>query len=337
MNNLQNNQEKILELSRGFQLSQCLFTATALGIPDLLKDGPKSCDQLAQATNSHRESLGRLLRALVIIGLVTEIAPLQFEATELATCLQQDTPGSLKDFVLLRAEQYYLCWNDLQYSIKTGKNAFEKTFGKSHYHYNQQTSELSARFDKIMGTLANRQQKAILSTYDFSNSGSIVDVGGGQGSFSIALLKQYPTLQASLFDQPESITRADKLLKEAQLTERCETVAGSFFEGGIPEGKAVYILKHVLHNWDDEHALKILQHCRQAMSPGKKLLIIEGVIAEQASERTILLDLMMLVSFASGKIRTEFELKNLLHLSGFEWKQLMMTPSDIGIVEAIAL
>lgn len=332
----QNQQEKILELARGFQLSQCLFTATALGIPDLLKDGPKTCDELAQATQTHSPSLYRLLRVLVTIELVVELAPHQFAATPLASCLQADAPNSLKDFVLLRAEQYYLCWQDLTYSIKTGNSAFEKTFGTSHYLYNQQTPALSERFDKIMGVLAQRQKQAILSAYDFSGLDNLVDIGGGQGSLLISILERYPTIKAVLFDQPETISRAQGLLAEHQLNDRCLTVAGSFFET-LPQGQDVYILKHVLHNWDDEQVLQILQQCRAAMAKGKKLLVIEGVITEQASQRTVLLDLMMLVSFASGKLRSEAELNELLQPSGFMIQRIIPTPLDISIVEAIAI
>lgn len=336
MTSLKNNQEKILELTRGFQLSQCLFTATALGIPELLKEGKKTCEELAEATQTHADSLYRLLRVLASTGIVTEVAPQQFEATSLATCLQEDSPDSLKDFVLLRAEQDYLCWKDLPYSIKTGKSAFEKTFGVSRYQYNQQTPQLSERFDKAMSTLARKQQKVILSSYDFSTIDTLVDIGGGQGSLLIALLKQYPNLKAVLFDQPETILRAQQLLAQEHLEQRCQIVAGSFFEV-LPEAKDVYILKHVLHNWDDEQALQILQNCRRAMAAGTKLLIIEGIIAKTAAQRSVLLDLQLLVSFASGKLRTEAEFCRLLQAAGFELNKLIPTQSDISIIEANAV
>ena len=336
MNAPKNLPEKILELSRGFQLSQCLFTATALGIPDLLKDGAKTCDELALATQTHSPSLYRVLRVLVTIELVTEIAPYRFEATALAGCLQTDAPNSLKDFVLLRAEQYYPCWQDLTYSIQTGNSAFEKTFGTSHYLYNQQTPELSERFDKIMSVLAQRQKQAILAAYDFSGLDNLVDIGGGQGSLLISILERYPSINAVLFDQAETIVRAHQLLAEHQLSERCQAVAGSFFEA-LPQGKDVYILKHVLHNWDDEQVLQILQNCRAAMATGKKLLVIEGVITGQASQRAVLLDLMMLVSFASGKLRTEAEFQELLQASGFMIERIIPSQLDISIIEAVAI
>ncbi len=336
MNPLKNTQEKILELTRGFQLSQCLFTATALGIPDLLKDGAKSCEELAQATQTHAHSLYRLLRVLASTGIVTEIAPQQFEVTAMATCLQQDSPDSLKDFILLRAEQDYLCWKELPYSIKTGKSAFERTFGISRYQYNQQTPQLSERFDKAMSTLARKQKEAILSSYDFSTVDTLVDIGGGQGSLLISILKRYPNINATLFEQAETIQRAQELLEKEHLNERCQTVAGSFFEA-LPEGKEVYILKHVLHNWDDEQALQILQNCRRVMAVGTKLLVIEGVISEKTAQRSILLDLTLLVSFASGKLRTESELDQLLQAAGFALNRIISTPSDISIVEALAV
>ena len=336
MNSLKNNQGKILELTRGFQLSQCLFTATALGIPDLLKDGGKTCEELAQATQTHVHSLYRLLRVLASTGIVTEVAPQRFEATSMATCLQEDSPDSLKDFVLLRAEQDYLCWKELPYSIKTGKSAFEHTFDVSRYHYNQQTPQLSERFDRAMSTLARKQKEAILSSYDFSTVDTLVDIGGGQGSLLISILKQCPNVKAVLFDQAETIQRAQELLAQEHLDQRCQAVAGSFFES-LPEGKDTYILKHVLHNWDDEQALHILQNCRRAMTAGTKLLIIEGVISQKTEQRSVLLDLQLLVSFASGKLRTESEFCQLLQAAGFTLNCIIPTQSDISIIEANAV
>ncbi len=336
MTSLKNNQEKILELTRGFQLSQCIFTATALGIPDLLKDGKKNCEELAQATQTHAPSLYRLLRVLANTGIVIEVAPQQFEATSMATCLQEDAPDSLKDFVLLRAEQDYLCWKDLPYSIRTGKSAFEHTFGVSRYDYNQQTPQLSERFDRAMSTLARKQKEVILSSYDFSTVDTLVDIGGGQGSLLIAILKQYPKVKALLFEQAETIQRAQALLAKEGLEQRCQTVAGSFFET-LPAGKDAYILKHVLHNWDDEQALQILQNCRRAMAAGTRLLIIEGVISQKTAQKSVLLDLQLLVSFASGKLRTEAEFCELLPAAGFSLNRIISTQSDISIIEANAV
>ncbi len=336
MTPLQNNQEKILNFSRGFQLSQCLFTATQLGIFDFLKNGVRSCDELARETQTDSAALYRLLRVLESMEIVIETAPQQFEVTDLAICLQSDSEESLKDFVLLRAEQDYLCWSQLPYTIKTGKSAFEKTFGTNRYCYNQQTPERSGLFDQTMSMLARKQKLSILSSYDFSEFDMFVDVGGGQGSLVISILKQYPNIKAVLFDQAETIERAHKLLEKEQLTSRCEIKAGSFFET-LPQGKGLYILKHVLHNWDDQQAIKILQNCRQAMEIGKKLLIIEGLISKKTALRSALLDLMMLVSFASGKLRTESEFQKLLNTSGFALKRIIPTSSDIHIIEACAI
>jgi ubiquinone/menaquinone biosynthesis C-methylase UbiE len=270
------------------------------------------------------------------MGIVNEVVPQQFEATDLTTCLQTDSPESLKDFVLLRAEQDYLCWKELPYTVKTGKSAFEQTFGMSRYRYNQQTAERSELFDRTMSALASKQKFSILFSYDFSEIDTLVDVGGGQGNLLVSILKQYPNVKAVLFDQAETIERAQKLLEKEQLNSRCEVIAGSFFEV-LPEGKDVYMLKHVLHNWDDEQALKILQNCRRAMVVGKKLLIIEGLISQKAALRSVLLDLMMLVSFASGKLRTESEFEKLLHTSGFTLNRIISTPSDVYIIEASAI
>jgi hypothetical protein len=163
------HQEKILEITPRFQLPQCVFTAVELGIPHQLKTA-KSYQQLAQEINANYDALYRFLNALTVIGLVVEMAEQQFQVTELAQCLQEDNPDSIKSFILLRAEQNYLCWKNLTYSIKTGKSAFEYTFGMNRYLCNQHNPTLSAQFDLAMSELAQRQKQAILSSYDFRSS-----------------------------------------------------------------------------------------------------------------------------------------------------------------------
>jgi ubiquinone/menaquinone biosynthesis C-methylase UbiE len=208
----------------------------------------------------------------------------------------------------------------------------------SRYRYNQQTPQLSARFDHAMSALAEKQKKAILDNYDFSDLNTILDIAGGQGSLLISILTKYPKLNAILFDVAGSIQRSQKLIAQEQLESRCQTIAGSFFEiQTIPIEKDLYILKHVLHNWDDEQALTILKNCRQVMRVNTKLLIIEGVISPKTAQRSVLLDLHLLVSFASGKLRTEAEFNQLLQQSGFQLIQITATQSDMSIIEAQAI
>jgi len=184
--------EKILQLSRGFEISQCIFVAAKLGIADLLKDGPKHCDYLATETKSNSNALYRLLRVLTSVEIFLENEPQHFQLTPAAACLIDNQPGSIRNFILLRAEQDYACWEDLIYSVHTGKNAFEHQHGMNRYKYNKQHPELATLFDKSMLELAAMQNDAILTAYDFSTVKKLVDIGGGQGSFLVEFMRRYP-------------------------------------------------------------------------------------------------------------------------------------------------
>ncbi|MEY4767663.1 MAG: hypothetical protein RL637_302 [Pseudomonadota bacterium] len=330
-------QEKILQITRGFQLSQCLFTAVELEIPDYLTiEIPKSCDQLAEELEVNSQALYRLLNALEIIGLVKKNNSNQFCITEMAYCLQKNHPDSIRNFVLLRAEQDYLCWKELTYSIKTGKNAFEKTFWFNRYQYNRQNPQLAARFDQAMSELAKRQQQALLNSYDFSQAKMIADIGGGQATLLSALLDKYSQLNGILLEQPETIKRAKLLFENHSFISRLQLISGSFFESFSIQAD-IFILKHILHNLDDEHCLQILRHCRQTMQIGNKILIVEMIASNKKSEKSVLLDLTMLVGLATGKKRVEAEFKQLLAKSGFQLIKTIDTGIDIGIIEAQAV
>jgi hypothetical protein len=325
-------QQAILRMTRGFEIAQCLFAVAQLGIADLLKDGPKSCEELATAIETDRDALYRLLRALVSMGIFSEDSSGLLQLTPLSACLLENEPGSLRNFILVRAEVDYACWGQLLYSVRTGKSAFEHVFGMNRYEYHQHHPATGQLFDWAMADLAFMHHAAILAAYDFSSFGTLVDVGGGQGSLIRAILRRYPSLKGIVFDQAVTIVQARDVLAKADVLDRCELVAGDFFTA-VPAGGDAYVLKQVLHNWDDDHARTILHNCRQAIAESGKLLVIERVITPDASLHSNLVDLRMMVVTDSGRTRTEAEFRKLFAAAGFTLSRIVPTTSGISIIE----
>lgn len=316
-------------------VSQCLFAVTKLGIADLLKEGPKHCDDLAAITNTHSESLYRVLRVLAHIGVFSETQAKCFQLTPLSAYLQEqedDGPESLRNFVLLLAEQNYACWENLLYSIRTGESAFTYTHGMNCFQYHKQHPALAENFDKAMVELSVMRNSAVLAAYDFSSLEKLADVGGGDGSLLAKILQHHPTLKGILFEQPAVIQRAQNVLKKADVLDRCELVSGNFFES-VPVEADAYILKQVLQNWDDQSAIQVLQNCRQAIPRGGKLLIIERIASPNTCLAGKIQDLNMLVVFSGGRVRTKDDFCKLFEAAGFKLAQIVSTTSEVSVIE----
>lgn len=321
----------------GYRTSQCLYVAVKLGIADLLKDGAKHCDEIATATNSNSDSLYRLLRALASLGVFRESEPKRFELTPLATCLQSDAPGAIPSRIIIQAEQNYQAWGHLIHSVRTGENAFEHLHGMNVFDYQQQNVVGAELFDRHMVARTEKTTAAILEAYDFSEISTLVDVGGGEGALIAAILKQYPHLRGILFDRPVTMEKAQEKLTKAGIGDRCSLVSGSFFES-VPTNGDLYILKNILHNWDNDRALAILQNCHQAMNKNCKLLTIELIIPPgNEPHKGKFLDLQMLVIYVNGRERTEQEYEELFNLAGFKLSKIISTNSNLNIIESVKI
>lgn len=328
-------QESLLELSKGFVISQCIFTAAKIGIADLLSCGERHCDDLANATQSDSEVLYSLLKVLASMGIFAETEPKYFKLTPMAEPLLDHGPLSLRNFILLRAEQDYQCWGNLMHTLKTGKSAFEHLYGMNRYQYNQNNPEAAKRFDASMGELARMVNASIVAAYDFSSVKKIIDIGGGEGGLLTGVVKANPALYGILFDQPHTIETAGDLIERRGVGDRCKTIAGDFFNF-IPAGADIYMLKNVLHNWSDEKALKILQNCNIAMRANRdgKLLVIERVESLNSSLKSRLISMNMRVMLSSGRVRTKDELEKLLERGGFKMVRIIPTETELSIIEA---
>jgi ubiquinone/menaquinone biosynthesis C-methylase UbiE len=328
-------QVALLQMASGYWVSQSIYVAAKLGIADLLKDSPKSCDELATATGTNAPSLYRVLRALASLGVFAETQPNHFTLTPIAACLQSDVPDSFRAFVILLGEEHYRVWGDLLHGVQTGGRSFEHIYGMNIFEYLAQNPESAKIFDESMTNFSVFESAAIAASYDFSSIQTLVDVAGGEGHLIASILKSNPTLKGVLFDQPYVIERAKRFLEAEGVLERCQLAAGNFFES-VSEGGDAYILKHIIHDWDDERAIAILKQCHKVMPDNGKLLVAEQVIPP-GNEPFMgkLLDLNMLVMTPGGRERTEAEYRALFEKAGFKLTRIVSTQEDVSIIEGI--
>jgi hypothetical protein len=325
-------QETINRLITGYWNTQALYVAAKLGIADLLASGPRSANDLAQATNVHAPSLYRLLRALASLGVFAEDGGGRFQLTPLAACLRSDVPGSQRTLAIMSGEEQYRAWGELLYSIRTGKTAFDKVYGMPVFDFLSKNLEQARVFDAAMVGVHGRETAAMTEAYDFSGVAVLADIGGGNGSLLTTVLTKYPKMRGMLYDLPGVAERAKVNLQAAGLTERCQVLGGSFFES-VPGGADAYLMRHIIHDWDDEKATLILRHVRRAMSDEGRLLLVEGVIAP-GNDPSFgkLLDLTML-TIPGGKERTEEEYRMLFEAGGFKLTRIVPTRADVSVIE----
>jgi hypothetical protein len=326
---------KLLELMRGYRQPRALHLVVELGIADLLGAGEKSAEELAEATGSHPLSLARLLRALASSGVFVETAPGVFAHSPMSEYLRRDHPQSRVPSVEFLGAEYTLAsWAALDFSVKTGKSAFQHVHGKNKWEYNEEHPADGAIFDQVMAGARPARIAALLDGYDFTASSRVVDVGGGRGQLLAAVLARYPALSGVLYDLPGVVQEAPALLSAAQVADRCTIESGSFLER-VPGGDTI-ILSDILHDWPDEPCLAILRACRAAVAPGARVLVVEHVLVVGATPAHVAwLDLQMLIEFGEGRQRSVDELTRLFEQTGFGLESVIPTPA-VDIVVAVA-
>lgn len=326
--------EQLDHMITGYWISQAIYAAAKFGIADLLREGPRTIDQLATATSTHPEALYRLLRALASVGIFTEQAPQRFSLTPLAEPLQSDVAGSKRALALMSGDEQFRAWGEIEYSIRTGQTAFDKVFGRPIFDYLGDHPDKARVFDAAMVGIHGRESNAVLEAYDFSSFNTIADIGGGNGSQIISILERHGALQGILFDLPHVIERAQERIAAAGLAPRCKLVGGSFFES-VPASADAYLMRHIIHDWDDEKSLTILRNCQRAMPKGGKVLVVESVIpAGNEPFGGKLLDLVMLL-IPGGKERTESEYRELFGKADLELARIVPTATEISVLEAV--
>jgi hypothetical protein len=317
----------------GFWVSQSIYVAAKLNLAEHIhQHGPRTADELATVVGCQPEPLYRLLRALASVGVFEEQNENRFALTPSANLLRSGVEGSQRALALMMGEEHYTAWGQLLYSVQTGNNAFDRLFGEPVFDWLSKHPEQAAIFDEAMVGVHGRETGAMLEAYDFSDLRMVADVGGGNGSLLRGLLARYPQLRGMLCDLPGVIERARPLIAAAGLTDRLETIATNFFQE-IPAGADAYLLRHIIHDWNDEQALQILTNVRRAIGANGKLLLIESVIEPgNAPDFAKLLDLNMLV-IPGGKERTRAQYEVLYRRAGFQLKQIVATRSGVSVIE----
>lgn len=324
-----------MQMIAGKWVSMAVSVAAKLRIADHIATQPRSISELATLTETHEPSLYRLLRALASADVLVEQPDGRFALTPVGELLRTGVPNSLRGVAdYCGSEWSWKSWGDLLGSVRTGRTAFDHVFGQPVFEYLGQHPEESAVFNEGMTGFSTAAAQAIVQAYDFSGFSTIVDVGGGHGALLTAILRSSPRSQGIVFDSPAVVAGAVQPLKDADLADRCQVFGGDFFQS-VPSGGDCYIMKHIIHDWDDSRAQQILHNCRKAIQPSGKLLIAEIVIPPGNVQSVgKWLDLEML-AVASGKERTEAEYRTLLAEARFQLTRIIPTPAPVSIVEAI--
>jgi SAM-dependent methyltransferase len=323
----------LLEMMNGYWITQSIAVAAELGLADHMAAGPLTAAELATATGAHRDSLGRLLRALAMIGVFSEEEGNRYGLTPVGSFLRDDVPGSLRSLARMRGSDWqWRAWRDLEHSIRSGETALDHVLGQGLFEYFADHPHDGKVFNEAMVSHASQMHTAVADAYEFPTQGMVVDVGCGFGTLVAAILRTNPDLRTTGFDVPPVIEGARGWLAGQPGAERCELVAGDFFES-VPRGGDVYVLSHVIHDWHDESALQILRITREAMEPGARLAVCEMVVPDGPEPHFgKLLDLEMLVN-TGGRERTLAEYRRLYEQAGFELTRVVPTATPVSVIE----
>jgi SAM-dependent methyltransferase len=329
---------QMLDLITGYWISQLVFIAAKLGLADLLKGGPKTAAQLAASTGTHPIALRRILRALASVGVFSEIQGGRFKLTPLAATLRSDAPQSMRDFALMMVDDYnWQVWQEIPEIVRTSESAFARVHGMKTFEYFEKHPEKSRVFAQSMTSISRTENPAVAEAADLSKIRTLVDVGGSQGHLLAEILRANPHLKGVLFDLPSAVERARTapFLNAKGIAGRVELVGGDFFQS-VPEGADAYMMKYVIHDWDDALCIRILENCRRAMARGGRVLVVDTVIpGGNAPHWGKLLDIAMMVA-TGGRERSASEFKDLFARAGFKLKRIVPTACPLSIVEGRA-
>jgi hypothetical protein len=326
---------RLTQLALGSLVSQAIYVAAKLGVADLLADGAKSAEELASATGAHAPSLYRVMRALDSCGVFAERADGRFELTPVAVPLRSNVVGSMRDAAIFMGEEWHWrVWGHTLHSVMTGEAAWERANGVPVFEFFAANPEPARIFDRAMTSMSNLATAAVLEAYDFSGVELLVDVAGGEGGVLTSVMHAYPQLRGVLFDLAHVIENARTRVASEGVADRCELVAGDFF-ASVPAGADAYVMKHIIHDWDDERAALILRNIARAMRDDGRVLLIESVITRGAeSHFGKILDIEMLTS-PGGKERTAQEYRELFARAGLSLTRIVPTRSPYSVIEAV--
>ena len=317
----------------GYKDTQFVALAARLGIADLLGDGPLTSDQLADATGSDPDALFRALRVMAVRGIFAELPERRFTITPISDLLRTQHPVSRREVAVFDAGPWYRAYGALAHTVATGENAFRHVHAVSLFEYLANHPDEARMFDRRMTSFSRAEIPQIVEAYDFSGARTVVDVGGGEGRLVSAILGAPPALQGVVFDLPHVVGGAEHRLREGGVTDRCTIVGGDFFES-VPAAADLYLLKWIIHDWEDNDAVKILSNCARAMDPAGRVVLAEVVIgAANSGDDGPLLDVHMMV-LPGGRERTEAEFAQLFAAAGLRLTRVIVTSGIMCLLEA---
>ena len=325
------------QMAAGGWVAQALYVAAKLGVADLLAEGARRPDEIAAAAGANPDALHRVLRLLASLGVFVEDEFGRFGLTPLAGPLRSDAPASLGAFVVMLNEgPHWRAWGQLLHTVRTGESAFVHVYGSPIFSYYTRHPVEAQVFDAAITSRARQENESAVAAYSWPDHGTIVDVGGGEGSLLAAILATTPSARGVLFELPHVASAAARFLAQAGLSYRCETISGDFTET-IPSGGALYLLRRVLHGCTDERAILVLRNCRAAMAGGARLLVIEQLL-EPGNEPSWgkMLDVQMLVLSAGGRERQLANYETILASAGLRVLSVIATAAGPSIIEAAA-
>jgi hypothetical protein len=324
----------ILQIMTGAHVAGAVSCLAQLGIPDLIEAAPKSAEELASQIAADPQALYRLMRATASVGVLSEGPDGKFSQTPLSKVLCSNATPSLRAFAIMGGREWHARgWSQLEYCVRTGKQALEQIYGAHIFEYLKQHPEEGQIFHDAMTALSMIDSPAVADAYNFEGVRSIVDVGGGHGLLLATILKRNPHLRGTLYEVPHVVEGAANGPLKSVL-ERCTLASGDMFSS-VPAGADAYIMKHIIHDWPDDRCLQILEACRKGVNSGGRLLVVDSVI-QPGNEFSPgkFLDLQMLI-FPSGCERTEKQFRDLLAAAGWRLSRIIPTAASDSIVEAV--
>jgi len=326
----------VLERSFGGAVSHVIGELARLKVADLVAEQPLTAAEIAAKTGTNADAMMRTLRAAASIGFFERDAQGRFKNTRLSSALRSGDRDSVRAFAeYFGSRSNMMAWTAFPETLRTGKNGFELVHGKTVWEWFDEHPHERETFAHAMMTLTLFDAPGIAATYPFGEVKRLCDVGGGRGTLLSEILVRHPHLHAVLCDAPGVLDSARVLLGQRGVASRVELVPGSFFDH-VPKGCDAYLMKNVLHDWDDERCIKILKNCRAAMEPGQKLLLVEQIIEETSDDPGTFSDLQMMMVCCEGRERSRGDFARLLAASGFQSGRVLDAPTLVAIIEGIA-
>jgi hypothetical protein len=324
-----------MQLIQGKIVGKAVTLAAELGVADAMGESPTPVEQLAAATGTQVDGLYRLLRLLASVGVFSESEGHAFALTPVGRALRSDAPRSIRSLARWYNERSLeTAWLELEHAVRTGESAFERAHGLPCFEYFEKHPSAAKIFDEAMGNFTASAGEAVAKAYDFSDVKHLVDVGGSQGVLLSAVLDHFPNVRTTLFDLPHVVERAMPALAAGRHAGRIETASGDFF-AGVPAGADAYIMKSIVHDWDDDRCVSLLSNCRKVMAPGGRVLVVEGLVSNGPESVYLkILDMQMLVATPGGRERTEAEFAALFQKAGLKLTRVFRTESPLCVIES---